>query len=503
MIRSRIARPHGVTGTPSELTVPPIVAQLLVAASGALVLGVTAIAAAHAAMNKREVRSAAAWLGIVLLVPGLGAVLYALFGINRLRRRAVRVRATTLPARQRHETPTLSAEEHARALGEERAHLAEIARVLDATTRHRLVPGNAITVLCDGDEAYPAMLDAIERAERSVALCTYIFDNDRAGERFVRALVAARARGVEVRVLIDDAGARYSRPPVDRVLRAGGVRVARFLPLMLPTALQYANLRNHRKVLVVDGTIGFSGGMNIRGGCVLADRPTHPTHDVHFRVEGPVVTQLMEVFAEDWSFSARELLDGERWFPSVPSRGDLAARAIADGPDEDLDTMRWALLGAIAAARHSVRVVTPYFLPDEPLIAALNAAALRGISVDVVIPAHGNLRFVDWAMRGELWKVLAHGVRVFETPSPFDHSKLFVVDDAYSLVGSANWDPRSLRLNFELGLECYDPELARALHALVDAKLERATRLTAAELAALPYAVRLRNAFARLFAPYL
>lgn len=469
-----------------------------------IVASVIAIAGvSHAVMNKRDVRSAAAWSGLILLVPAVGALLYVLLGVNRIRRTAASVRGG-LRLYEHELVGKLDAAAVEARLPAGDAHLAKIALALDRTSRRPLVANNQITTLRDGDEAYPEMIRAIESATKTVALCTYIFDNDIAGRRFADALGAARERGVEVRVLIDDAGARYSFPPIVRLLRARDVRVARFLRVWAPWSAAYANMRNHRKILVVDGSIGFTGGMNIREDCLLAESPRHPTRDLHARIEGPLVTQLMDVFAEDWTFATGEVLEGERWFPApAESTGDMIARVISDGPDEDLDCLRWTLHAALSSARRSIRIITPYFLPDEPLITALNIAALRGVTVDIVLPERGNLRLVNWAMRGELWKVLDHGCRVWLTPAPFDHSKVLTVDGAWSLIGSANWDPRSLRLNFELGVESYDRTLAATLDAIVDSRIAEARRLDAETLAARPLPVRLRDSAARLLAPYL
>lgn len=460
------------------------------------------IAAGHAAMNKREVRSAAAWVGLILLVPVLGTLLYVLLGVNRIRRAAQLMRGS-MAQYEHHATEVIGAGDLTRHLSEENAHLAGIARTIERTSRWSLTPGNRVTPLRDGDEAYPEMIEAINAASRTVVLATYIFDNDPTGRRFVAALAAAHERGAEVRVLIDDAGARYSWPPIDKALRARGVPVARFLKVLAPWSVAYANMRNHRKLLVVDGNIGFTGGMNIRDDCVRAAKPQSATLDLHFRFEGPVVTQLMDVFAGDWTFTTGEHLTGESWFPEPARVGATLARTISDGPDRDLDCMRWALHGALGSARRSIRILTPYFLPDEPLITALNAAALRGVEVDLVLPERGNLRLVNWAMRGEVWKVLHHGCRVWLTPPPFDHSKLMTVDGSWTLVGSANWDPRSLRLNFELGVECYDPRLVSQLDAFIDQRIAATRRLDATELADAKWPIRLRNSAARLFSPYL
>lgn len=466
------------------------------------VLVSSVVAAAHAVMNKREVRSATGWVGLIFLVPVLGTLLYVLLGINRIQRAAHLMRGAM--KHYEHEgVGRLRAEEAADHLPEALAHLVGIARTIERTGRWGLLAGNRVTVLQDGDEAYPAMIEAIDAARRSIGLATYIFDNDPIGQRFVDALARARARGVEVRVLIDDAGARYSFPAIDRSLRAKKVRVARFLRVLVPWSVAYANMRNHRKLLVIDGKVGFTGGMNIRHNCMRDADPRTATRDLHFRMDGPVVTQLMDVFAGDWTFVTGEQLEGEQWFPELAAVGSTLARTISDGPDDDFDCMRWALHGALASARRSIRVVTPYFLPDESLIAALNAAALRGVEVDLVLPERGNLLLVNWAMRGEIWKVLRHGCRVWLTPPPFDHSKLLTVDGGWVLVGSANWDPRSLRLNFELGVECYDPKLVAELDALIDQRIARARRLDERAWQATPWPIRLRNAAARLLSPYM
>ncbi|MBK6520695.1 MAG: PLDc N-terminal domain-containing protein [Polyangiaceae bacterium] len=456
----------------------------------------------HAVVNKRDVRSAAGWTALIMLLPGLGAMLYLILGINRIARAGDRLRGGM--QRYEHPTPrTIASADLARGLALEDAHLASIARTIERTSRWPLLPGNQVQVLRDGDQAYPEMLRAIDGARASIALGTYIFDSDPVGQRFVEALARAQGRGVVVRVLLDDAGARYSFPSIDGALRKRGIRVARFLPVFWPWSVAFANLRNHRKVLVVDGAIGFTGGMNIRQGCVLAESPRHPTRDLHFRLDGPVVTQLLDVFAEDWTFATKEVLDGDAWFPKVDTAGETHARAVSDGPDRDLDCIRWALHGAIGTARRTIRIVTPYFLPDEPLITALNAAALRGVQVDLVLPERTNLRLVTWAMRGELWKVLHHGCRVFLGPPPFDHAKLMTVDHAWSLIGTSNWDPRSLRLNFELGVECYDRELARRLDHVIDERVASARPFHAADFMGASRLVRLRDGAARLLSPYL
>lgn len=459
------------------------------------------LAAAHAVLYKRDVRAAIGWVGLIILVPVFGAVLYVLLGINRIRRRAAARSPEALGPSGGGPRPLPEAALSAR-LGEA-AHLAALAHLGSRINPLPLLEGNCVRPLVNGDEAYPAMLEAIARAERSVGLSTYIFDCDPAGEKFLDALAQATRRGVEVRVLIDAVGARYSWPGMDTALRRAGVRTARFMPTWVPWRLPYANLRNHRKLLIVDGQRAFTGGMNIRHGHLLAARPRHPVQDLHFQLEGPVVAELQEVFVHDWHFTTGERLGGEGWFPPLGDCGETVGRIIADGPDEDFDRLRWTLLGALAVAQRSVTVLTPYFLPDTALITALGTAALRGVEVVILLPAENNLRLVAWAAQAQLWQVLERGCRVVLTPPPFDHTKLLLVDDAWALIGSANWDPRSLRLNFEVGVECYDPSLARTLTGLARARRDNGREITLAEVDRRPLPIRLRDGLARLLTPYL
>jgi cardiolipin synthase len=476
-----------------------ILSYLLAVVSLALAL----VASVHAVLYKRDSRAALLWVGLIWLMPLAGAVLYFVLGINRIRRRAVLLRAGLERYRTPPQVKPCLPRELAQHLPAHGRHLNGLAEAVHRVVTRPLVPGNRVEMLVNGDQAYPAMLDAIGRATRSIALCTYIFDRDEVGLMFAGALRDAARRGVEVRVLIDATGSHYSWPPIGGVLRRGNVRYARFLPTFPIWQLISVNLRNHRKLLVVDGALGFTGGINLRLGHWLAKKPSSPVQDLQFRVEGPVVAQFQEVFADDWLFTTGESLRGDAWFPPLQCRGPVIARGIADGPDEDLDKLRWTILSALASARETVRVATPYFLPDASLISALNVAALRGVEVDILLPSSSNLPFVHWASQAHWWQVLEYGCRLWLTPPPFDHSKLFLVDDCWSFVGSANLDPRSLRLNFEFNIECYDANLALQLAAHFDSRRAQARRLTLEQVDSRKLPVRLRDGLARLLTPFL
>ncbi len=353
--------------------------------------------------------------------------------------------------------------------------------------------------LVDGREAFPAMLQAIEGARSSVALSSYIFHRDGIGERFVNALAAAHERGVAVRVLIDDVSDRFSWYSPAKPLARAGVPVGVFNRTLVPARLHAMHLRNHRKILVVDGMTGFTGGINI-------DRRywgERAYRDLHFRITGPAVAQLMEVFAEDWHFATDEELRGAPWFCAPEDTGHCIARVIDSGPDETVGRLRWAYAGALNEARRSARICTPYFLPDGALIQELNGAALRGVEVDIVLPAKSDLPHIQWAVIHQLWQVVERGCRVWLQPPPFDHSKLMVVDSEWTLFGSGNWDARSLRLNFELNVECYSRDLGRRMDELLRERRARARPVTMEWLDSRPLAVKLRDGTARLFAPLL
>ncbi|MGD8430267.1 MAG: phospholipase D-like domain-containing protein [Ectothiorhodospiraceae bacterium] len=461
---------------------------------GGLAVGLIATAAAlHALLYKREPAAAFGWIAVCLLFPPVGPALYFLLGINRIRLRARELRSEPFPAVR---------DEAIEGGVKVRAEYLQQARISGAVTGIPLASGNRLEALHNGEQAYPAMLEAIEQAQDRVYLSTYIFENNRSGERFAEALGRAVNRGVDVRVLLDGAGEWYSFPRARHLLRRHGVSVARFLPpRVLPPRL-LLNLRNHRKILVIDGRVAFTGGMNIGDRHLLdAEQGGKGIQDVHFRVEGPVTDQIEEVFLDDWVFTTGERRPALR-STSRPS-GDAYCRAIADGPHEDLNRLTMVLVGAIAAAHRRIAVMTPYFLPPRELISALQSAAIRGLTVDVILPAQNNLPFMHWATRNMLWELVKWGVRVWYQPGPFTHTKLFVVDEHYAQIGSANLDPRSLRLNFELVVEVYDPAFSAAMGAHIESVRRESRPVTLSELDSRPMLPRLRDAICWLFTPYL
>ena len=468
---------------------------------GALALVAALLAAAHALLYKRDPRSALGWIVLCLAVPVGGPLLYWMMGINRIHRLAQAWLESGRRIACGHVAPLRTDEPFLDSLTPAADHLQELRALADQVVLTPLVGGNRLEPLYNGEAAYPAMLAAIATAESSIHLSTYIFDTDGPGQEFIAALRAAAGRGVTVRVIVDGLGEKYSRPTARRLFAGSGVRVERFLPLRHGA---YINLRSHRKILVIDGRSAFTGGMNI-GGRHLVARPVvrHPVQDCHFRVEGPAVAYLQQAFLDDWYFATRELVQDDILFPPLSPYGASLVRAISDGPDKEYRKLHWIIMGALASARHRVCIMTPYFIPDRSLISALATAAMRGIQVTLLLPAENNLPFVHWASRAYLWEILKHGVRVLYQPPPFVHTKLFLVDDCWSLIGSANLDPRSLRLNFEFNLEVYDEEFTGQLVSHFSAAMACSREVTLAEMDGRPVPERLRDSMAKLFSPYL
>jgi len=468
---------------------------------GTALILITLVSAGHALLYKRDPRAALGWIVLCFAMPGVGAVIYWLLGVNRIRTRARgwQTRGKGLPRFEnfRHGE---GIRRHA-ASPFRKENFRSLLHLSNAVTRRPMVGGNRLTPLHNGERAFPEMLKAIREARKRVYLSTYIFESNASGREFLEALAEAGDRGVEVRLLIDALGEIYSFPRARKLLRKSTVRCARFLPPSLSRGI-YFNLRNHRKLLVADGKVGFTGGMNI-GDRHLAERIDHPSRvvDLHFRVDGPVVAHLEEAFREDWGFATGEQLEpsGE----SIDPCGEAFCRGISAGPNEDFEKLRWLVAGALGSARRRVRIMTPYFIPERSLITALSTTALRGVKVEIILPAKNNLPFVGWAANAHFWELLQYGVLIRHQPPPFVHSKLLLVDDEYVLIGSANLDPRSMRLNFEFNVEAYDHDLCDHLAAHFDSVWKRSHPVTMADMDTRPLTYKLRDGFCKLFSPYL
>jgi cardiolipin synthase len=457
--------------------------------------------AGHALLYQRDPRTAIGWIGVCLFFPIAGPILYYLFGINR-----ISTRAKELHRRLTFRLPRPERSDSSRAVSPQQCSIppdcCEIITISNAVTHRPMLGGNHLDILYNGEQAYPAMLESIAGAKRTCFLSSYIFATDRTGRSFIDALRAAADRGADVRVIIDGIGEYYSLPRISRLLKKENIRFVRFLPPKLMPPSLFVNLRNHRKILVVDGTIGYTGGMNIRDNHLVTEVAMKKrVSDLHFRLQGPIVRQITQVFLEDWGFCTGE-------HPSVDNQMETDAagalcRTIVDGPNEDLDKLATILTGAIHTARRRIRIMTPYFLPTREMISALQITALRGVDIAIILPAKNNLPFVHWACRNMLWELLQIGIKIYYQPPPFAHTKLFITDEQYVHVGTANLDPRSLRLNFELAVEVCNKSFVEKLIGYFENVRQLSSPVSLKEIDSRPLPWKIRDALAWIFYPYL
>lgn len=457
---------------------------------------ISLVAAGHALLTKTDPRAALGWTATLVFLPVIGLAIYLVFGISRAQSRAEKIMRRIAELARQYPHPTFW-----RKAPLENPEAGRIAGIADRLTTFPLYPDNEVTPFHNGDEAYPAMLDAINQAQNHVFLSTYIFNYGEVAQKFIAALSAAKKRGVDTRVLVDGIGALYSLKKPWKILRELGVPTTRFRPPKLFPPQFGINLRSHRKVLVCD-SIGFTGGMNISDGNVQTIHRKGLSHiqDMQFRFQGPIVAELRQAFLLNWSFCTGQ-------FSPLPKFEDKAAgpcncRVVVDGPGNDADALYDIICGAIDLAQKNIRIMTPYFLPPSYLYGALRQAAQRGVDTRVILPGINNLAYMSWATERILPDLLKAGVRIWHQAPPFAHTKLLAIDGFYSLVGSANLDSRSLKLNFELNMEIYDEAFHKQLADYMDSTLVNGQEVTCEKLQRLSLPVRLRDAASWIFSPY-
>jgi len=449
--------------------------------------------------TKRDTMSAIAWSLTVILMPLFGAILFFFFGIQSVHRplQRRRQRRQTYHARSRSGMRTLPTPTTLEPPWD------MVARIGNHIEGFHVQAGNRVQFFHHGEPAYEAMLHAIESAKLHVHLEFFIFRPDESGRRFITALTAAAKRGVEVRFLFDAVGSYILSSKLLAELRPAGGKTAAFLPIVNPLYRMSITLRNHRKILVTDGKTGFTGGLNI-GDEYLGKHPQFgPWRDTHFQLDGPAVESLQRVFLEDWYFAAEELLDDEKYRPRQPSMGTTPVQVVHSGPDNAYKVIRETYVSGILRARKQVWIASPYFVPDAGLLDAIILAARSGIDVRFL----GLFRPDKWlpflAARYYWEALLAAGVKVYQYAAGMMHAKYVLVDGEWASIGTANFDNRSLYLNFEVNCLIYDPVAVAELekHYLLD--LENSVQLDPFVFASRPRIGKLAENACRLFSPVL
>ncbi len=454
-------------------------------------LGYLMLLGAWIVLQKREPVATLSWLMGLALLPYVGLLVYHVFGPQRIRRQQLR-RARSRDAISRVDRDGVHED------------AAELVRLGEATTGLPRSTASDVRLLVDGAAKYQALLADVAAARHHVNIEYYIYEPDRTGAALRDALVERARAGVTVRLLLDSVGSASSRGFFDDLVAAGG-EVAWFHPMRFGRVWQrpWINLRTHRKIVVIDGRIAYTGGMNVAD---VQDERVHssPYRDLHLRIVGDAVRVLQLVFAEDWVYATgnRDCLVAIREQTPRAETGAISAQVLSSGPDNGWEAIHRVHVAAIHAARHRVWLTTPYFVPGEAALMALTSAAMAGLDVRLVVPRRSDSLLVSLAARSYFGQLLEAGVRIHEYGPRLLHAKTLLVDDALAIIGSANFDHRSFRLNFEVSMLFDDVDIARQLAALIEHDLASAPRVQKGRPRSL-LGARLPEAFARLLSPLL
>lgn len=453
--------------------------------------------------ERRDPVRAISWIAVVILLPGIGLVLFIFFGQN-YRKQKIFNRKEIKDLRQ---IEILSDKQISRiddATAPQIREHADIIKLLLSNSKSLLTMDNTIEILHNGKNTFRAIIDALKAAKQSIHIEYYIIEADNLGWEIADILCDKARQGVEVRLLYDDVGSWSLPAKFTRKLRAAGVELSKFMPVVFPWFTSKANYRNHRKVIVVDGTIGFTGGLNI------ADRYIHGTklgiwRDTHLRIEGSAVGMLQMTFVTDWYFSSKTLLrDRARYFPDIKAPIGLTAVQIAlSGPDSPHAAIMQGFFAAIARAKHHIYISTPYFLPGETLLTAIKVAAMGGVDVRIMLPLNSDSVLVHWASRSYFTELLEAKVGVYLYRKGFNHSKLMTIDSSFCSVGSANMDERSFVDNFEITAMIYDDKVSEELETAFLEDLKSCQKLTLRGWENRKQKDNFKEAAARLFSPLL
>ncbi|MFI5414061.1 MAG: cardiolipin synthase [Candidatus Lutacidiplasmatales archaeon] len=482
----------GAGGFPSDLIIP-IVALLLT-------IDVVAILTLIF-FERRDPESILAWMFAILTLPVAGFVLYLVFGFKYFKTRAFGLKSTgdqAILTRVRKGLEPLVGVGTPHDL-EHEAVVPDLARLLIADSAAFLTSGNEVSVFTNGTDKFAALFEAIDGAKSHIHLEYYILRDDALGTRLLRALEAKAREGVQVRLLYDDLGNKISRLKF-RTLEGLGGKVSGFYRALVPSFGFRINYRNHRKIAVIDGLVGFIGGFNV-GDEYLGLGPLGDWRDTAVRVRGGAVRALQLRFVLDWNFATKEglPLGGSYFCPTPESAGSALVQVVSGGPDTTWNPPREQYVKMVGSATRTCYLQTPYFIPDVSVMTALRIAALSGVDVRIMIPSHADQPLVHWASLSNVGELLDAGVRVFGYDAGFLHAKTITIDDRVSSVGSANWDLRSFKWNFETNAVIYDRAFGQAYRRIFEEDMRHSTEITLASYAARTRSTRVKESVCRLF----
>ncbi|CDQ18719.1 cardiolipin synthase [Halobacillus karajensis] len=456
-------------------------------------------------LERRDASATWAWLMVLLFIPVAGFFLYLIFG-RRLSNKEIftwdkKSRLGLLAAVQ--EQLTAIKENELKVQHEEIIPYEDLIYMHLKNNDALLSQNNEVEIFTDGQKKFHALIEDLEKAEDHIHLLYYILRDDNLGQRLANVLQKKAKEGVEVKLLYDDMGSRLLHRSFKRGLKEAGVQVESFFPSLIPKVNMKINYRNHRKLAIIDGEIGYIGGFNIGDEYLGFNKRFGYWRDTHLRVEGEAVNNMQTRFILDWNHaSRRDIVYKERYFCAKP-KGDVAMQIVSSGPDSEWEQIKHGYLKMILSAKEYVYIQTPYFIPDDSLLDALRVAVLSGVDVRIMIPNKPDHPFVYWATFSNIGDMLKAGAKIYVYQKGFLHAKTIVVDGKIASVGTANIDVRSFRLNFEVNAFVYHPEVGQSLSDRFHEDIVESTELTYKLYQARSKWVRFKEAISRLLSPIL
>ncbi|MCG6187489.1 cardiolipin synthase [Maribellus maritimus] len=455
--------------------------------------------------EKRSPFKTAAWILVLILLPIFGVVFYLIFGQEyRKRKLFSRSGIKSLGKIRRLSTKQLREFEQSHLhLDKKIREKEKIIRLLLNNSNALLTTGNKLKILNGGKQTFDAIFEAIQNASHHIHLEYYILADDKIGRRLKDLLIAKSRQGVEVRIIIDDVGSWGLGNKNIEEFRKNGVEIYPFMEVRFPRLTSQVNFRNHRKIVIVDGEIGFTGGINVADRYIEGIKKIGPWRDTHLQLEGDAVACLQVVFAADWYFVINENINGRKYFPAFSEAPGTAVQISASGPDSDWENISQAFFAAITNARKRVYIVTPYLMPPPNIVSALKMTSLSNVDVRIIIPKKSDAIIPRWCSFSYVEELMEAGIRIFFYEAGFIHSKYIIVDDVFSSVGTTNLDFRSLETNFEVNAFIYDEEFTAELEKTFTVDLKNSYEITLEEWQQRPWHKKFRESLAHIFSPML
>lgn len=456
-------------------------------------------------LEKRSPFKTAAWVLALILLPVFGVVFYLFFGQEYRKKKLFSRKGLKSLNRYRRLSfrQLRQFEQSLKMMSPKIREKENIIRLLLKNSSALLTTGNRLKILHNASETFDAIFDAIKKATHHIHLEYYILENDNIGNQLKALLIEKNKEGVEVRVIIDDVGSWSLGKKYIGDLQKHGIEIYSFMEVRFPRLTSQVNYRNHRKIVVVDGKIGFTGGINFADRYLKGVKEIGPWRDTHLQIEGDAVNCLQVVFAADWFFVVHENLTGRKYFPQLNGRGETPVQISASGPDSDWDSIGQAFFAALGNAKSKIYIATPYLMPPLEIIYALKTAALSNVDVRILMPEKSDSIIPHWSSFSYIEELLEAGIRVFFYHTGFIHSKYIIVDDVFSTVGTTNLDFRSLETNFEVNAFIYDEDFTGELERQFKTDLKNCREIKLEEWKQRKWHFKLRESLAHLVSPLL